>query len=345
MKITFLIGNGFDLNIGLKTTYSDFVSEYSKIKETSEILDKLHTHINKNSELWSDAEIALGMYTNEFRTGEGDKFTKCHKDFCEHLAIYLKRQEELMDYETSKEKIKKAFARLNSISRNFPSQEREALESLYKKHLAEALSFQFICFNYTFTLDKCLEIVRQNPAVLGSHKYKSRDLKHSVGTVCHIHGTVDGEMIFAVNDESQIANISIFDCEYGDLYKNFLIKKQANESFQENTDEKGKNILDQSQIIYIYGMSIGMTDKLWWNRICDWLGASNDHHIIIQKYEMPEKGVFQSDYQLFERKQKENFLNYGKFEQQKWKGIEPRIHITGNNIFQDMSNIANLNEK
>ena len=32
MKITFLVGNGFDLNLGLDTNYSDFLKEYKKIK-------------------------------------------------------------------------------------------------------------------------------------------------------------------------------------------------------------------------------------------------------------------------------------------------------------------------
>ena len=34
MKITFLVGNGFDLNLGLDTNYSDFLKEYKKNKDT-----------------------------------------------------------------------------------------------------------------------------------------------------------------------------------------------------------------------------------------------------------------------------------------------------------------------
>ena len=30
MNITFLIGNGFDLNIGLATKYSDFLKKYTE---------------------------------------------------------------------------------------------------------------------------------------------------------------------------------------------------------------------------------------------------------------------------------------------------------------------------
>ena len=32
MNITFLIGNGFDLNLGLATAYSDFVKYYTQKK-------------------------------------------------------------------------------------------------------------------------------------------------------------------------------------------------------------------------------------------------------------------------------------------------------------------------
>lgn len=33
MQITFLIGNGFDIGIGLKTRYEDFYKEYCIIRE------------------------------------------------------------------------------------------------------------------------------------------------------------------------------------------------------------------------------------------------------------------------------------------------------------------------
>ncbi len=34
MYITFLIGNGFDLNLGLKTKYKDFLEVYASVETT-----------------------------------------------------------------------------------------------------------------------------------------------------------------------------------------------------------------------------------------------------------------------------------------------------------------------
>ena len=39
MKIVYLIGNGFDLNLGLKTSYRDFYKKYIKQKSNSEIVE------------------------------------------------------------------------------------------------------------------------------------------------------------------------------------------------------------------------------------------------------------------------------------------------------------------
>ena len=38
MNITFLIGNGFDRNLGLNTTYSDFTKHYKSIETNNETM-------------------------------------------------------------------------------------------------------------------------------------------------------------------------------------------------------------------------------------------------------------------------------------------------------------------
>ena len=66
MNIIFFIDNGFDLNPGLKTTYSDFINEYKRNKSSSEVVKKMFDHMDSNSELWADAEIALVRFTGQF---------------------------------------------------------------------------------------------------------------------------------------------------------------------------------------------------------------------------------------------------------------------------------------
>lgn len=340
MNITFLIGNGFDRNLGLATTYSEFVNDYKKIISKTDTIQAFKNYIKSNEDLWSNAEIAIGKYTAELQTGAGEAFSECHTDFCERLAEYLKGQMERMDYSESSEKILHAFSNLNNITQPFPTQEKDTLDAVYSGRKSEPIVFNFICYNYTDTLDQCVSIISDQPNVLGAHKYSGQSKPHSTGEVCHVHGTVDNEMVFGVNDDSQIAKLDVFDCEDGDLYKNILIKKQANASYQENTDEKAARLIRGSHLVYIYGMSIGETDKLWWDRVCTWLSGASDRHLIVQKYDMPAKTVIQVPYQLAERRARRDIIKHSSLDDNKKKNIESRIHITGANIFADIKNIA-----
>ena len=340
MNITFLIGNGFDRNLGLNTTYADFVKEYKCTRGRSETLKNFRSYIDENEKLWSAAEIALGQYTKEFDDGAAKSFAECQADFCEHLASYLEEQEKRVDYEASAEVICSAFSHLNNLLQSFPEQERNVLQGVYNTHNTETTIFQFINYNYTGTLENCLAIVKRDGKTLGYHTYGSNRFSHNVGKVCHVHGTIKKDMVFGVNDVSQIAKPEIFDCENGDLYKNLLIKQQANASYLENTDAKAAKLIQDSHLIYIYGMSIGETDKLWWDRICGWLAASEGHHLLIQKHSVPKKGVIPLDYQLFERKLRSEFSQYGNLEEEKRKLIEKKIHVTDENIFDAIKDIA-----
>ena len=340
MNITFLIGNGFDRNLGLKTAYSDFVKYYKNTEAQTEVLQNFRNYIKDNEELWSAAEIALGQYTNQFEKGEAEAFSECQRDFCEFLAEYLKQEEKHINYESSKESILKAFTRLNQITQSFPTQERDTINTIFNNHRAEDKVFNFICFNYTPTLKECINILKENPETLGSHKHINRVYNHTIEEICHVHGTVDKEMVFGVNDESQIEKEEVFDCEDGDLYKNLLIKIQANASYLEDTDSTANRILQNSHLIYVYGMSIGDTDKLWWDRICKWLNSSSAHHLIVQKYDMPIKSVIPTRYQLSERKAKRDITKHSVLDQTHKSIIESRIHITNENIFDAVKNIC-----
>lgn len=70
MKCTLVLGNGFDLDAGLKTSYNDFVSSgYWPFKQSKEVYghDTLSSFLKKKSELntWFDVEEALYGYSQE----------------------------------------------------------------------------------------------------------------------------------------------------------------------------------------------------------------------------------------------------------------------------------------
>ena len=340
MHVTFLIGNGFDRNLGLDTTYSDFVNVYKTLTSKSENINAFRIYIKENEELWSKAEEALGQYTQQLEKGQGQVFSECQGDFCANLAQYLKEQEKRIDYVGSREAIQKAFQTFRNLTEPFSSTERIKINGIYQKHLGESIQFDFINYNYTHTLDRCIEIVEKTPGLLGSHTYNGVNYKHLVGKVCHVHGTVDGQMVFGVNDDSQIAKVEVFEENDGDLSKEFLIKKSANETYGENTDEKATAILNTSNIIYVYGMALGITDKLWWERICIWLTKDETHRLILHQYEMPSADVIPFRQKQFERMTKRKFCELGELPKEKLSSVENRIHVTPYNIFEPIKNIA-----
>lgn len=340
MNITFLIGNGFDRNLGLATTYSDFVKHYKETEGKTDVLKNFRDHIKANEELWSAAEIEFGRYTEKFEIGQGAAFSECHNDFCEHLAEYLKKQEQRIDYDYIANEIRSAFSELISVAKPFPTQERDVINQVIGSYKSENTTYNFINYNYTSTLDKCISQFENKHKVLGTYSHGNATRNHVIGSVLHVHGTVNGQMVFGVNDKSQIEKTEIFQCEYGDLYENALIKKQANDSYQENTDTKSKNLLDGSQIIYIYGMSIGETDKLWWERVCEWLGSKHNRHLIIYRHNMPNRGLLETSYMIEERKARREITKFSNLNDQQKANLERRIHITNHNIFGAINKVA-----
>ena len=105
MKRTLVIGNGFDLDAGLKTSYGDFVrSSYWPFNHSSEVYghDTLASYLRKKSQLntWFDVETALydyakeglGMTTvNGFNIGNQDKAD--FENLKSSLTAYLQNQE------------------------------------------------------------------------------------------------------------------------------------------------------------------------------------------------------------------------------------------------------------
>lgn len=60
MKITFFIGNGYDINIGLKTGYPDFLQWYVEQPSEDNLIADFKQIIANGIEYWSDLEITLG---------------------------------------------------------------------------------------------------------------------------------------------------------------------------------------------------------------------------------------------------------------------------------------------
>lgn len=140
MHITFLIGNGFDRNLGLNTVYSDFVKHYQNLSSESTIINNFRSYVNANQELWADAEIAMGENTGQLTQGEAERFSECYTDFCERLSEYLKNQMTRINYEEYYPQIISAFSNLPNFYKDLSETENKYFNQLLHANLNDKKS-------------------------------------------------------------------------------------------------------------------------------------------------------------------------------------------------------------
>jgi len=85
MNITFLIGNGFDLNLKLKTRYSDFYEYYIE-NDPNDLLSK---SIKSDYEMWSDLELGIGKFLETIDEGQVEEFLDSKRTLERMLSEYL----------------------------------------------------------------------------------------------------------------------------------------------------------------------------------------------------------------------------------------------------------------
>lgn len=92
------------------------------------------------------------------------------------------------------------------------------------------------------------------------------------------NGTLNEEMILGVNDVNQInSGFLKNDAEFLDTF----IRRRMNNSIGQRKTEHAQKLIEDSHIICIFGMSIGSTDKMWWEEIVKWLNRSDNNKLVI----------------------------------------------------------------
>ena len=323
----------------MKTQYSDFLDYYLKYGDNdSEGVTKFKKDILENYEMWSDAERAFGTYTQKFDGVElsAEKFCDFHQNFCEALAIYLQDQEICADLQYKKLGIPFGMG-IKHFAEGLREVPSERINS-YIKSFNTGFQFSFVSFNYTLTLDKCIKD-SDTLAILGTRSTRSGVQRNIIKDLIHVHGTTLKDMVLGVNDEKQIANTDLFknkDYEY----MSQIIKPKTNELNEENIVEKTKKIIQNSDLLYIYGMSIGETDAIWWNEICSVMNRKKNMYLILHAYDAPEETLIRTNYLKFERERKNKLVSFSDISPMEKDNIVNRIIVTKNNIFGALRKVS-----
>lgn len=165
MSTVYIIGNGFDLNLGLKTSYKDFVNSsifMNEVDAGNKLFDYLHgAHQEPN---WIDIEKELEKYSKN-NGNDSQGFLRDYKELCKKLKEYIKS--------------------INVSSMNVNS---EAYKLFTSKYFDDPVTI--INFNYTKSVSHILE----------SHGYD-----HVDEWIMHVHGSAEiDDIIFGVDDGARI---------------------------------------------------------------------------------------------------------------------------------------------
>jgi len=157
---------------------------------------------------------------------------------------------------------------------------------------------------------------------------------HYLHTIYHIHGYTDDRMVMGVNDTSQILNKEFHD---NVDVKDALVKQQCNLVCGHTVDNQCSNLINASNLICVFGSSLGETDKLWWDMISKKL-LQNEFKLII--FEWVQEGLStlrEYKKERIRREKKENFLQQTTLTEKEKEIAQQNIFIGINtNLFKNI---------
>lgn len=273
MNITFLIGNGFDLNLKLNTRYSDFYKYYIK----NDPKDLLSKSIKEDYEMWSDMEVGLGEFLKNIDENQIKEFLDSKSTLERMLSEYLTLENQrvrIKDEKALSEEFRKKV--LNFFS-DFNAVEKDHYQQVIGATKGQ-INYFFINFNYTSVLDTIISAAQKNCKPFGNHTAGSTGYNDSVISPHHIHGRLTEDLILGLDNTEQIINEKL---KSNSKLTNYIIKSAVNEALGEKKIEKAKEIIDKSKYVCMFGLSIGDTDGMWWSYIIEWLKRDKDNRLVL----------------------------------------------------------------
>lgn len=317
MNITFMIGNGFDINCGMKCRYTDVYKEYIKEPSKSNSIEKFKRDIDPYSKTWADFEVAMSKYLPKFSSER--EFLLCLRDFKKYLKFYLNREDQqiwqrisnpYVINEVNEEVVKSFINFYQGISPNLS----RIVEELFQR---SSPFYRAITFNYTSTFDKLYNM-------LSGAKDK---------TVLHIHGSLaNDDIILGMDNLEQLPNVPF---EFSGRSERAFIKPAFNKQYDEVRFAKAITWIQSSTVICVYGLSLGESDFTWRNMLIKWLTEDDSRQLFLFDYNYSSLSDLTADEKMdYEEDAKEKLFDSWCINSDICKKLINQVHIPcGRNIF------------
>ena len=292
MRIAVLVGNGFDLSLGLDTSPRDFLSafveRFSTRGQASAVADEAvscpgqimaEKIAGDGISEWSSYEEKLGEYSNCFSYDNADQYLEQVDALLRFLISWLANEDERVADDYLDRNAKPCIKSLAEPQASLPVLQRNQVNDLYSAHKDENRVVDILCFNYTSPLRRMYEKVGgESTVLLGLSNNRSVRL----GKFIHVHDSLQDMPVTGVNDAGQISNQDIADDQQINA---LLIKGKMQKSIMhKNDDALGLNAIASAKLIIVFGMSFGSCDRRWWEQVLDRLRADKEALLLIFAY-------------------------------------------------------------
>lgn len=244
----FLIGNGFDLNCGMNTRFSDVYKEYVNSDSKSPIIEAFKREISSDMDRWSGFEMEMCEYAQSLNTEK--EFVECVRDFSVYMREYLGREQRLFFQKMNDDaKVKKIHDEMvDSFSDFYKGISHNVDSTMRTRYAGSRRNVQAISFNYTEVFDYAME------KAFDQYSYRAP-------RVIHIHGKLDDDPTLGIDNENQ------WKAAYplSRNGKRAFVRPFFNEEYDKMRVAEAVNIINSADTICTYGLALGESDLTWRN--------------------------------------------------------------------------------
>ena len=327
MNITFLIGNGFDLRMGMNTRFIDMYEDYIAQASSSEAIQKFKDMLAAdapNYKTWGDFEMAMAAQAKEFDCE--DSFIECLRDFKLYMVSHLQKEDFHFNERISASKNAKSLC-INEVTKSIENFYVGLIPNVMNTLLSLGIKndphLSFVSFNYTKAFDNVLTPF--------------------AGEVIHIHGTLGSDIVLGADNMEQVVHLPYKTTR---KFERAFIKPGFNKVFDAARLEKARSAIANSDVICIYGMSLGKSDFSWTKTLKDWLISNKKHHLIYFVYD--ERQFDKSNWDAIIDEEEARILSFLTRicdSTEEVNQLFDQVHIpVGYNIF-DVDNILSIEKK
>ena len=268
--ITFIIGNGFDINLGMKTKYSDMYEGYIKTPPQTKVIESFKNELRNQQpfDKWSDFEMAMAEYAKTLSSEK--ELIECVRDFKSYMVNhlnneYLKLEQMINNFKLYREPVKELNESISGFYRKLIPNTVNEIDNLLTD---TDVNYHFLTFNYTFSLEMFFAIKQHYEQI-------------SLAKPIHIHGTLANDVVLGIDNLDQLQELPYTLTTRG--HRNF-VKTLFNDQFDKSRVEKARQIIEQSSVICVYGWSMGESDQTWVDMIREWIIRDPRHHLVCYQY-------------------------------------------------------------